>query len=46
MDYKNCHISTNIQYQKLSIAVFEPASWDPSPEALDRTVFSIKGPPK
>ena len=42
MDHKNGHISKNIQRQKLSIAVFEPASWDPSHERLDQTVFFIK----
>ena len=34
MDHKNNHISANIQCQKLSIAVFEPACWDPSHEGF------------
>ena len=46
MDYKNTHISTNMQRQKLSIAVFEPARWDTSHEALDRAILYIKRPPK
>ena len=46
MDHKNNHISTNIQRQKLSVAVFEPASWDPSHDGLDWTGLSIKRPPK
>ena len=45
-DNKNNHISTDIQRQKLSIAVFEPACWDPSTEGQPRTVLSIKRPPK
>ena len=43
-DHKNGHISTNLQRQKLSIAVFEPACQGPSHEALDRAVLSIKTP--
>ena len=43
---KNGHISTNIQRQQLSIAVFEAAYWCPSHEQLDRAVFSIKRLPK
>ena len=46
MDHKNGHISTNVQRQKLSIAVFEPACGDPSPERLDRSILPIKRPPK
>ena len=46
MDHKNNNISTNIQRQKLSIAVFKPACWDPSPEGLSRTFLSITKPPK
>ena len=46
MDHKNGHILTNIQRQKLSIAVVEPACWDPSPEGLPQTVLSIKSLPK
>ena len=46
MDHKNCHISTNRQRQKLSIAVFEAAHQGPSHERLDRAVFSMKRPPK
>ena len=46
MDHQDGHISTNIQRQKLSIAVCEAAHEGPSHEALDRTVFSIKSPPK
>ena len=42
MDDKNKRIWMNLQRQKLSIAVFEPACWDPSPEALDRSVLSIQ----
>ena len=45
MDHKNGHISTNIQRQKLSIAVLEAAHECPSPERLDRTVFFVKRPP-
>ena len=45
MDDQNSHSLTNIQRQKLSITVFEPACWDPSPEGLDGTVLSIKGRP-
>ena len=33
---QNGHSSTNLQRQKLSIAVFKPARWGPSHEALDR----------
>ena len=46
MDHKNGHISTNIQHQKLSIAVLEAAHEGPSHGALDWAVFSIKRPPK
>ena len=46
MDHKNGHTSTNIQRQKLSIAVLEPARCGPSHEGLDRAVFLIKRPPK
>ena len=42
IDYKNIHISTNIQRQKISIAVFEGACSDPSPEGLCRAVLSIQ----
>ena len=45
MDHKNRHIWTNRQRQKLSIAVFEAASWGPSHGALDQAVFFIKSPP-
>ena len=45
MDHKNNHMSTNIQRQKLSIAVFKPAYQGPSHEALDRAVSSIKNAP-
>ena len=45
MDHKNSHISTNIQRQKLSIALFEPASWDPSHGGLARTILSTKRSP-
>ena len=38
MDNKNGHISTNIQRQNLSIAVFEAAHENPSHERLDRAV--------
>ena len=37
---------SDIQRQKLSIAVFEPVRWDPSPEGLPRTILSIKRPSK
>ena len=46
MDHKNDYIRTNIQRQKVLIAVFEPARWDPSPEGSAWTVLSIKWPPK
>ena len=46
MDHKNRRISTKIQRQKLSIAVFEAAHQGRSHEALDRTVLSIKQRPK
>ena len=46
MDYKNGRISTSIQRQKLSIALFEAAHEGPSHERLDRAVLSIKRPPK
>ena len=42
MDHKNGHISTNVQHQKFSIAVFKPACWGPSHEGLPRAVLSIK----
>ena len=42
MDHNNVDISTKFPRQKLSIAVFEPACWDPSPEGLDWPVLSIK----
>ena len=42
MDHKHGHISSNIQRQKLSIAAFEAACWDPSHERLPRAVLSIK----
>ena len=45
MDHKD-NISTNIQRQKLSIAVFKPDCWDPSPEGLPGTVSSINRVPK
>ena len=38
-------ISTNVQRQKLSIAVFEPACWSPSPEGLPRAVLFITNSP-
>ena len=44
--HKHDNISTNIWRQKLSIAVFKPACWDPSPEGLPRTVLSMKRLPK
>ena len=44
--HKNGHISTNFQRQTLSIAVFEPACWDPSHERLDQAVLYIKRTPK
>ena len=37
-------ISTNIQCQKLSLAVFEAARWGPSHEALDWAGLSVKSP--
>ena len=40
------YIYMYIQRQKLLIAVFEPASWDPSPEELDRSILSTKRQPK
>ena len=40
--HKNGHSSTNIQRQKLSIAVFEPAYWDPTPEGLPRAGLVYK----
>ena len=43
---KNGNSSTNIQRQKLSIAVFEPAQEGPSHERLDLAVCSIRMPPK
>ena len=46
MDHKNGHISTNRQRQKLLIAVFDAAHQGPSHERLDRTVPSIRSPPK
>ena len=39
---KNNHIFTNIQRQKLSIAVFETAHEGPSHEGVDRDVVSTK----
>ena len=45
MDNEDDHISTNIQRQKLSIAVFEAAHEGPSHEQLDRAVFLIKDRP-
>ena len=46
MDNKNHHISINIQRQKLSMAVLDPAHEGPSHERLDRAVFSMNRPPK
>ena len=46
MDRKNIHISTNIQRQNLSIAVFEAACWGPSHKGLDQAILSIKHLPK
>ena len=46
VDYKNGHISTNIQRQKLSIAAFEAAHEGPSHAALSQAIFSIKRSPK
>ena len=46
MDHKNVNISTNIQRQKLAIAVIKRASWDPSHEGLPRTGLFTKRPPK
>ena len=46
MDHKNGHISTNMQRQKLSIAVVEAAHEGPSHAALRRAVLYIKRPPK
>ena len=40
MDHENNHISTNIQRQKVSIAVFEPACWDPSHEGPSQADLS------
>ena len=39
--YKKPNITTNIQHQKLSIAVFEPGCWDPLPEEVPRAILSI-----
>ena len=44
MDNNNGRISANFQRQEVSIAVFEPACWDPSPEGLARTVLSTQTP--
>ena len=46
VDHKDTHISTNIQRQQLSIAVFEPACQGPSHEALVRAALPIKKAPK
>ena len=46
MDHINPHISTNIQRQKLSIAVFNAASFDPSHERLDGALFPYKNATK
>ena len=46
MGHKNGRISTNIQRQKLSVAVFEAACQGPSHEALDHAVCCIKREPK
>ena len=43
---KNSHLSTNFQFQKLSIAVFEPACCNASPQSVPRAVLSIKKEPK
>ena len=43
---KNNHISTNMQRQKLSIAVLENAHEGPPHAALDRAVSFIKRQPK
>ena len=45
-NYTTGHTSTNIQGQKLSIAAFEPACSDPSPEGLPRAILCIKRLPK
>ena len=44
--HKNGHISANVQRQKISIAVFEPVCWDPSPHGLLSTTLSITRRPK
>ena len=46
MHHKNGHISTNIQRQKLSIAVFEAAHQGPSHGGPDWAVLCIKRLPK
>ena len=46
MENKNNKISTNIQRQKLSIAVFKPACQGPSHETFSRADFYIKSMPK
>ena len=46
MDHKNGQSSTSIQRQKLSVAVFEPACWDPSPEGLPENVLFYKKSPQ
>ena len=46
MDIKNGHVSTSLQRQKLSIAVFKPAHCEPAPQGLPRAVLFVKNPPE